>query len=111
MCRPALDMRSTEVLKCPHMSPADQNPFPRHATRCAQGARSTSGLIALEKQALLCTTGVEEALWVQNSRATSAHVLLFSVENGSVLSVCAVTPIRSLLQVLALQVEGEQQGF
>lgn len=47
---------------------------PCHAS---QGAGSTSGLCpALGKDSLLCTTGLEEALWVENSIFKHCHSVL-----------------------------------
>lgn len=85
----ALEAKDIWALKCPQISPVGQSPFPCCATQCAQGATSTFRLTALEKQALfLYTTVMEEALWMQNSRAASVQVLLFSSENGLGLCVC-----------------------
>lgn len=84
-CRSALDEKGIWALKSLHMPPVDQRLFPCHAAQYAQGARSNSELAALEKQALLCTTVMEEALWMQSSKATSVQALPFSTENRSVL--------------------------
>lgn len=85
----ALDAKDIWALKCLQMSPVGQSPFRCCATQCSQGSTSTFRLTALEKQALfLYTTVVEEALWMQKSRAASVQVLLFSSKNGSGLCVC-----------------------
>lgn len=82
-----------------HLHP---KPCPCHAS---QRAGSTIGLCpALGKDSLLCTTGLEEALWVENSIFRHCHSMLKMDQ----CFVCAVTPVRSLLHTLAPEVE---EGF